>query len=75
MCRIVVINYKQTSFDFDTAFGVAVVRRFLCGPWDATFDVFNVIAFPFGFDNPHRNFGIFQMLFVEVKNHFFTGKF
>jgi hypothetical protein len=37
-------------------------------------DVIDVVAFPLRFDNPHRNGGVFQVLFVEGKNNLFASK-
>lgn len=51
---------------------MGIVWRFLRAPRGITFDVLNVVALAFGFDDPRGNGGVNDAILVEVENHFFT---
>ena len=53
---------------FNGSVGMIVVRRFFGRPRHVSRNMIDIEGLSLGFDNPSRNCGIFQTLFVEVKD-------
>jgi len=65
-------DLDQAVLELERTFGVRIIWGLFSREADLCVDMIDVESLTLGFDHPHRNSGIGQVTFVEVKDCFFA---